>query len=220
MSSFQAYVRPYIIQDQQRLYDICCDCAFLGEPIDQIFMDREWFGAVMVLPYLILEPEHTWVAEVDGEVVGYLTASTSPLFGYFRFQLVVTRVAQLVMNLVLGQYDIHPRSKQFAQFVIQKGLSQIPSHPRNTGHFHFNVQRPFRGQGIGKKLIAAFETMLRSEGLHQYYAEVMSSNVWRPESYFQKLGYKIYDKLPTTVFESELENPLYVLCVLRQLPEK
>ena len=218
MSEFQAHIRPYIPQDRQRIFDICCDCAFLGDPIDQIFIDREWFGSVMIFPYLVLEPEHTWVAEVDDQVVGYLTGSIYPLFGYYRVQLVVLRVSQLAINLFLNQYDAHPRSKQFAQFVIQKGLSQIPSHPRNTGHFHFNVQRPYRGQGIGKKLIAAFEALLRSKGMHQYYAEVMSSGAWRPESYFKALGYECYDKVATTIFEAELEKPLYVLCVVRQLP--
>jgi len=216
-ASIQAHIRPYRQEDRQRLIDICCDCAFLGEPIDQIFMDREWFGSVVILPYLILEPEHTWVAEVDGEVVGYLTGSIQPLFGYFRAQLVVMQVSQLAMNLFLGQYDTHPRSKQFAQFVMQKGLLQIPSHPGNTSHFHFNVQRPYRGEGIGKKLLAAFETLLRLEELHQYYAEVMSSSAWRRESYFKDLGYEIYDRVQTTVFETELETPLYILCVLRRL---
>lgn len=217
MNNIQAHIRLYMPEDRQRLFDICCDCAFLGEPIDRIFMDREWFGSVMILPYLILEPERTWVAEVDGEVVGYLTGSTFPIFGYFRAQLVVMRVAQLAMNNYLGLYDTHPRSKQFVQFVIQHGLLQIPAHPGNTAHFHFNVQRPYRGQGIGKKLITTFESLLRSEGLRQYYAEVMSSSAWRPESHYRRLGYEIYDRIRTSVFEPELETPLYVLSVLHRL---
>ncbi len=79
------------------------------------------------------------------------------------------------------------------------------------------MQRPYRGGGIGKKLLAAYESMLRSEGLHQYYAEAMSSSTWKPESHYSRLGYEIYNRKRTTVFEPELETPLYVLCVLRRL---
>ena len=203
--------------DRIQINSICCDSAFLGNPIDPIFMDRSWFARNMILPYLILEPDYTWVVDTGGGVVGYLTASVTPVFGYLRAYMVATNVLlELIPNYVLGKYDHHPRSKRFAEFVITNGLSQIPRHPQNAAHFHFNIHKDYRGQGLGKRLLGVFEESLSSRGIERYYAEVMSSPTWRPEPYFTRLGYKIYDKVKTTVFEPEVED-LYVLCVIRDL---
>jgi GNAT superfamily N-acetyltransferase len=209
-------IRPYQENDKRRIYDICCDSAFLGNRIDDIFVDREWFASLVILPYLILEPQHTWVAECDGRVVGYLTGSVEENFGYYRLEMVVVRVVQLGVNYLCGLYDHHPRSKQFVRFVMKNGLLQIPKHPEKSAHFHFNVEPEYRARGVGKKLLNAFKDMLKSKGLGQYYAEVMCSENRKPESYYERLGYQIYDRVKTDIFFPEIAEPVYVVCVYKQ----
>lgn len=212
-------IRKYnpLRDDQRGIGAICCDAAFLGSPIDPIFIDRSWFANAMVAPYLLWEPEHTWVAEDDGHLVGYLTASLSESFGYVRAYMLGTRIlTELIPRYVTGKYDGYPRSKRFAEFIITKGLSQIPKHPQNTAHFHFNVSASHRHRGVGQRLLSAFEATLKTQGEKRYYAEVMSSARGRSERDFEALGYRIYDKVKTTVFEPEVTD-LYVLCVVRDL---
>jgi len=215
----KAAIRKYdsLRGDQREVEAICCDAAFLGSPIDPIFFDRSWFANAMVTPYLLWEPEHTWVAEDDGHVVGYLTASLSGTFGYVRAYMLATRIlAELIPRYVAGKYDSHARSKRFAEFIITKALSQIPKHPQDTAHFHFNVSASHRHRGIGHQLLSAFEDTLKAKGENRYYAEVMSSATKRPEHDFEALGYRIYDKVKTTIFEPEVTD-LYVLCVVRHI---
>ncbi|MGC1951180.1 MAG: GNAT family N-acetyltransferase [Gammaproteobacteria bacterium] len=187
----------------------------MGSPIDPIFSDRSWFANAMVTPYLLWEPEHTWVAEYDGHLVGYLTGSLTETFGYVRAYMLATQVlVELIPRYVTGRYDAHPRSKRFAEFVINQGLLQIPKHPQNTAHFHFNVSASHRHQGLGGRLLSAFEETLKANGKRRYYAEVMSSATEKSERHFAALGYRIYDKVKTTIFEPEVTD-LYVLCVVR-----
>lgn len=203
--------------DRVAVETLCCDAAFLGSSIDPIFRDRPWFANAMVGPYLLLEPEHTWVAEYDGHVAGYLTGSLTEGFGYARaYLLAVSVLIELIPRYVTGRYDAHPRSKRFAEFVITQGLSQIPKHPPSTPHFHFNVSAPYRRRGVGGRLLSAFEDTLRAKGMHRYYAEVMSSPSEKPERYFEALGYRIYDRVRTTIFEPEVTD-LHVLCVVRNI---
>lgn len=203
--------------DRGEIETICCESAFLGSPIDPIFSDRSWFAKAMVTPYLLWEPEHTWVAEYDGRLVGYLTGSLTDTFGYLRAYMLATNVlVELIPSYVTGKYDDHPRSKRFAEFIITQGLLQIPKHPHNTAHFHFNVSASHRHQGIGSRLLSAFEDALKAKGMNRYYVEVMSSATKKSDCYFEALGYRIYDKVKTTIFEPEVTN-LYVLCIVRDM---
>lgn len=215
----EAAVRKYDPSrgDREEIETICCEAAFLGSPIDPIFSDRSWFANAMVTPYLLWEPEHTWVAEHDGQPVGYLTASLTGTFGYVRaYMLATSIVVELIPRYVTGEYDRQPRSKRFAEFIITQGLLQIPKHPPNTAHFHFNVSASYRRRGIGQQLLSTFEDTLSAKGMTRYYAEVMSSPTQKPEGYFEALGYRIYDKVKTTIFEPEVSD-LYVLCVVREV---
>jgi ribosomal protein S18 acetylase RimI-like enzyme len=203
--------------DQERINDICCDCAFLGEPIDSVFQGREWFSEFMISPYLTLEPEHTWVAEVGNKVVGYLTGAMHPHFGLYRAQLALMSVSRLMWEYLSGRYRDHPRSEQFARFVLTEALPQVPEHPGTAGHFHFNVAKDYRGRGLGSRMLKEFERALRAAGLRRYYAEVMSSGA-EQEAHFKRLGYRIHgDPIPTTVFASEVPE-MRVMCIVKELP--
>lgn len=204
--------------DRQQINDICCDCALLGAPIDSVFQDREWFSEFMISPYLVLEPEHTWVAEAAGKVVGYLTGAIGPHFGLYRAQLALLSVNRLLWNYMLGRYENHTRSQQFARFVLTEALPQVPPHPSTSGHFHFNVAKDYRGQGIGSRLRAQFERALRASGIKRYYAEVMCRGQ-EQGAYFRRLGYSIHgEPIPTTVFSTEVPD-LRVMCIVKDLPK-
>jgi len=219
-TSMTISIRPYRPDgpDRQQINDVCCDAAFLGAPIDSIFQDREWFTDFIIAPYLLIEPEHTWVAESGNEIVGYLTGSTNMLFGLLRAQHALLAVDRLLWRYLLGRYKDHRRSQQFIRFVLTEALSQVPAHPPGAGHFHFNVARAYRRKGIGSRLISEFERAVLATGLRRYYAEVMC---WgdRQEGYYTRLGYRIHsDPIPATVFSTEVPE-LRILSIVRELPE-
>ena len=213
-------IRPYRPDgpDRQQINDVCCDAAYLGAPIDSIFQDREWFTDFMVAPYLLIEPEHTWVAEAGNRVVGYLTGSIGALFGILRAQLALLAVDRLFWSHMLGRYKDHPRSQQFVRFVLSEALFQVPPHPPDAAHFHFNVAEAYRGQGIGSRLLSEFERAVMASGRRRYYAEVMC---WgeKQEAYYTRLGYRIHgDPIPATVFFTEVPQ-LRIMCIVKDLAD-
>ena len=71
-------VRPYRPEDRPLLRAICADTGFLGRPIDPVFEDRELFADYLTGYYTDVEPESTFVCELNGEVKGYLMGSRFP----------------------------------------------------------------------------------------------------------------------------------------------
>lgn len=226
-------IRPYhplSDYDMPQIRRICYEAAFLGAPIDPIFNDLEWFTDTVIVPYLMFEPKYTWVAEVDGTLVGYLTGSVKRSFGLLRGQFIVAKVTGLYWRYLFGKYKDHPRSRDFARFVLTEARHNVPKHPNDTPHFHFNVDRDYRGMGIGTSLITRFEEAVKVEGMDSYYAEVMSlqtahlpswvtlspSQLIRSEDDFTRMGYRIFDRKPTTMFRQELCD-LNILCIVRTI---
>lgn len=65
-------IRTYQPADRQAVFRIGADTAFFGAPIEAYMEDRDAFLDAFYAYYTDLEPEHTWVACADGEVVGFL----------------------------------------------------------------------------------------------------------------------------------------------------
>ncbi len=66
-------IRPYKPADRQAVFRIGGDTAFFGAPIEAYMEDRTAFLDAFYAYYTDLEPEHTWVAAANEEVVGFLT---------------------------------------------------------------------------------------------------------------------------------------------------
>jgi len=66
-------IRPFRTEDRDGLFKIAADTAFFGEPIEIYMEDRRIFLDAFYAYYTDYEPEHTWVATANDEVVGFLT---------------------------------------------------------------------------------------------------------------------------------------------------
>ena len=72
-------IRSYRASDRSAVRRLCCETGFLGEPIDPVYEDRQFFADFLTSYYLDHEPESSFVLEVDGEIRGYLLGSRRPL---------------------------------------------------------------------------------------------------------------------------------------------
>ena len=66
-------IRPYEPRDRAAVREICCDTADGGEPSERFFPDREVLADLVTRYYTDFAPQTSWVAEQDGQVMGYLT---------------------------------------------------------------------------------------------------------------------------------------------------
>ncbi len=210
-------IRSYTPHDRESIRTICCNTGFLGRPIDPIYHDRELFADALVNPYLDHEPGHAFVAEWGNDVVGYVLGSTDSHFELKALPKVAKTVMKMTWRALNGSYSSHPRSKQFVQWVLSCFPFERPKHPKNAAHLHANIARERVGKDLGLRLLTAYEEMLRKEGVPTYYGEVFSTDQRRTEALYQRLGFDIFDKRETTIFQPEIKDTLYFMCIMKSL---
>ncbi len=209
-------VRAYVPSDRPGIRKLCCDTGFLGNPIDNVFRDRELFADLFTGAYLEHEPEWALVAEANGQVVGYLLGSISRIFDFVLMCNGFPIASKMVCKLLTGRYAQHPRSARFVRWLLTSGYQEQPKHPANAAHLHFDLANEYRGRGIARRLWDVYERRLRVAGVKQCYGSFFSHPQRRPESVYARYGFKVYDRKSTTLFQPEISN-LEVVCVQKNL---
>jgi GNAT superfamily N-acetyltransferase len=152
------------------VYELCCRTGDNGQPIAS---DR-WpiFAKLWVEPYEKIFPHWTYVAQVRGIVIGYLTGCPdSRAFNKARFW---RSALPLFIDVVRGRYPGSRDGRRFVKqfFGLEKAAEQaFPRELRRMlqrdypAHLHMNVDAAWRGSGVGRKLVEAFFSDLRNAGV-------------------------------------------------------
>lgn len=205
--------------DEQQMRELLFNNSFLGQPFDVICPCKQWFGDVILTPYIKYQPEniHVAVNKSTERLIGYLTGSTGgQQFDNEQYKWVRKKVMSLAVSLSMPWSFFDHSSRSFAAHVIFKGESERPSHPQSGVHWHYQVDKDFRGRGIGKKLLHRFTSDAIEADFRQIWAEVMAYPE-KPQEYFQERGWSIYDAKPTKIFGDQVDFPVDVLCITKPL---
>jgi len=206
-------IRKYRLEDRQTVRDICCDTGFLGNRIDPIFNDKELFADLFTRYYTDEEPESAFVAEYEGEVIGYLLGcKNGKKFKRFMTYIILANLPKLIWRY-FTRYNREGR--KYAKWMLFRGLRETPEIPRKAAHLHFNLKKKYRGMGIGKKLINIFFEYLRQNGINKVYGGVFSFEGKRTEGLYKKLGFKIYDKKKVTLWKDVTGKKAYLLRIVK-----
>jgi GNAT superfamily N-acetyltransferase len=171
-------VRLYQPGDRAAVREICCDTADSGNPVERFFPDREVFADLLTRYYTDDEPQSTWVAEHDGQVVGYLTGCLDTR----RFlRAMAWRIAPSALFKALGRGTVwHLLTLRLLAANLGDWLRggfrrAVPLH-EYPGHLHINLRRDFRGQRVGQQLMERFLTQVREASLTGIRAGVSADN--------------------------------------------
>lgn len=150
--------------------EICCRTGDNGRPIARERWD--FFARIWIAPYEKLLPEWTYVAVLDGSIVGYLTGCPdSKKFSRGKFW---RADLPLLMRIALGHYRHASGAREFARHSVGLGKraeqhfsrallqTLVRSYP---AHLHVNVDESYRRAGIGRRLIESYFTDLRRHGV-------------------------------------------------------
>ncbi len=205
--------------DEQQMRKLVFNNAFLGQPFDEICQCEQWFSDVVLSPYIRYEPENINVAvhQPTGNLVGYLTGSMGgQQFEQLQYNWVRKQVISLALSLTLPWTLFDQRHLLFATHVIFKGERERPSHPKSGAHWHFQVDKKFRGQGIGTALLRRFIKDAIAADFELIWAEVMAYPE-KPPEYFEKRGWSIYDAKRTLIFGDRVDFPVQILTITKPL---
>jgi hypothetical protein len=212
----QRVIRPYRPEDRAALRAICADTGFLGQPIDPVFEDRELFADYLTSYYTDVEPESTFVCELNGEVKGYLMGSRFPK-RKARFE------ARMLPGLAfrgLWRYFTRPynaASRQYVRWILTKARKENPFTPPDIPHFHFNIRPEARSVGATVELVDTFLRYLYERGDKQVYAQVVSYESRRGNRMFARYGFRVIDEREVTKYRDYYPKKIYLFTILKDL---
>ena len=156
--------------DWETVRSLCCRTGNGGDPIDParcpLFADL-WIG-----PYQRLVPKWTYVAEVDGRVVGYLTGcpDTAAFRRARRFRVTLP----LLVGIASGRYAWNSDARRTVRLALRlhRGVEsrlapELPAGFAETypAHLHMNVEAEHRRRSIGPALIERYARDLGAAGV-------------------------------------------------------
>lgn len=211
-SSNRVLIRKCHPTDKGYLRNLCSDTAYFGNSCKAFFPDEQFLADLIMAYYIDHEPEHTWVAQYQNEVVGYLCAGIDEA----KYNRIVTfKIIPKALLQALKRKNIWDRRtgrllKYNAQSFLkgEAALKKI-SHEEFPAHIHMNIKRGLRGKGIGSHLVEAMLAELKdkTKGI-RFRALRQEPNFL----FFEKYGFKLLDCRRVKTWERWLgKTPLYFM---------
>ena len=207
-------IRSYRATDRAAVRQLCCQTGFLGEPIDPVYEDHELFADFLTRYYTDIEPESSFVLEINGEIRGYLLGSRKPLrnqFYSFRQNL------RLSVRALLRYSGYNVRSRRFIRWMIGHGWREVPAAPRRTPHFHINLQPDARKMSTTRALMSAYLSYLYRCGEKRVYGQIVTFESRRGERMFERYGFRVMNRGEITKYKAFYPGSVYLSTVIKNL---
>jgi hypothetical protein len=211
-------IRPYETRDRATVRRICADTGFLGQPIDPVFEDRELFADYLTGHYLRMEPDASFVCEVDGEVRGYLLGCCRPLLNQAYHAVANLAIAATAAYRCFAR-PYNDRSRAFLRWIAFNGWREVPAAPRLTPHFHINLLPDARSVKHTRLLIQAFLELLHRRGHKRVYGQMVTYEMRRTEPLFARYGFQVIDRVELTKYRRSYPGRVFLSTVVRELSE-
>jgi len=208
---FKANIRKFEARDKDAVRQIAYDTAFIGEPAAVFFDGADIISAALTTYFTDYEPQSCFVAEVDAQVVGFLTGARN------KVKLEKISNDKIFLNLFCRalKSGIFLKTKNI-NFIFRclwdmlRGRLMAPDFSKEyPAIFHINIRKEFRGSNIGSGLISSYLSYLKDEGVKGVHLATMSD---AGAKFFSKQGFKLLYRSRRSYFRHILHRdvPLYI----------
>ena len=210
----KAEIRPYAAKDRDAVRKICCDTGFMGDPVDELFCDREIFADFFTSYYTDNEPENAMVAEVGGEVIGYIIGCLKhKTYPFKQAMIVIKKLPKVFWRIISGQYD--KQTLKFIKWFITKANSETPDAPKHAAHFHVNLLNDYRQGRIGRQVVFGYLAFLQDKKVPLIYGQIQTyEQNKRSHKVFERYGAELYDRREITKFKDFGKTGVYVSTIV------
>ena len=213
-------IRPYKTQDRAALRTLCCDVADRGNPIENFFPDRDVAADLLTKYYTDYEPRSTFIAELDGRLVGYINGCMdNRRHGLVMFWILMP--ALLLKAFKRGLFfrsEIHQMVlgalKNWRRIFVWR-KSSFHSH---QGHLHIGIDRSFRGQQVGGELVNTLVKYALDKGIVELAASVHDANK-AAGGFFERQGFSVRERHPMILIRDGKEEPYHSLLYVKTIAE-
>ncbi len=186
-------IRAYQDTDRGEIREIATSTA-TGYPRS----DLQLVADLLTDYYVTYEPEHLLVAEAENRVVGYLSGCfNSSRCRWIKGTMVIPKaVTRALVRGEVGWREIRYLGS-FLYVTAHGGLRNAPpsGYP---AHFHVNIAKGWRGQGLGTRLGEQFLSMLKTNGIGGVHVRVRQ-NDREASRFFRSLGFSRESGYPILV---------------------
>lgn len=211
------FIRPYTQSDREDIRRIAADNAYLGETVENIMDDRNFFNDILMEPYLTEKESIGFVAVFDGKVQGYIVgASDSQKFRKKKLK----HLFSVFMKIFFLRYRTGMKT---AKYIYNRLLSKLRDENRESdlsdypAHLHIDTDRTVRGKGVGTALMSAYMEKLKAEGIPGVHLSTTNFNIAAIRMY-KKLGFAILDSHKSTEYGKSPEyNALQKVVMVKKL---
>ena len=184
-------IRSYEPRDRAAVRHICCETADAGKPFEGFFHDRELIADLITRYYTDFEPQHSWVATRDEQVVGYLNGS---LDGRRAMRVTLWRIVPaIVIGALCRGTFCHRETWRLIWASLHTWWARGGLHCGGTAgigapHLHVNLVPEARGAQVGTRLVERFIEQVNASGGRMVEASVRSDNVAACH-FFEQFGF-------------------------------
>lgn len=213
-------IRKYRAEDRDAVRKICYDTGLMGDPIDPYFGCFALFADYWMNYYTDYEPESAFVAEADGEVVGYLVGcKATAVQQEVQSREIFPRIRRRLFGF---GYKVNGRFFRFMyrylrsmwrREFIEEPIKDYPAH------LHMNLKEEYRCRGIGSKLMTAYLRYLESNNVPGVHLGTTTHNKLAVP-FYKKWGFRVISRHPLTMYEGIIPEKIEVLFLVRELPER
>lgn len=183
-------IRLYEPHDRYNVRQIACDTADRGNPSESFFQDRELIADLLTRYYTDYERGYLWVADYNGQVVGYLTGclNSNRYSRFMNFNIIPKAIIKAILRGMLWKTELY---KFFiAGFMTWRlgGFKRHISFNKYPAHLHVNIHKDFRGRHIGEILIEKFIEQVRLKGVKGIHFGAREDNIPACR-FFERMGF-------------------------------
>jgi ribosomal protein S18 acetylase RimI-like enzyme len=185
-------IRKFTASDRQALRWLCYNVADRGSPLQAAYFDKELVLDLLTSYYTDFEPQLTFVAEVSGEIVGYVNAcSDNRHYGLVMFWFIIPKaVLKGFKRGVFFRREFWQLIKTMLRNWRRLLTWRKASFHSHQGHLHIGISPSYQKQQVGQRLMGALCDYAKKVGIDELTASVHSSN---PAAcrFFERLGFSI-----------------------------
>lgn len=176
---------------------ICLRTGDAGRDASALHADPDLLGLVWAVPYLELEPMHAFVAEVDGEVAGYVLGT--PDSRAFEARAEARYWPRLRARYPLGPVEGRTAADEEVVALVHRPPTApdalLAAYP---GHLHVDLLPTAQGRGLGRRLVERVLGSLAAAGCVGVHVGVDPRNEAAP-GFYRGLGFVDLDAGPDAV---------------------
>lgn len=207
----KAVIRKFEVTDRESVRQISRDTALMGESALLFFQGPEVISDAFSLYFTDHEPGSCFVAEAQGEVVGYLMGAVKKITAEEVFNRKIA--LPLLFKALISGVFLKLKNLVFIYSclwdLLKNGIKTPNFSKEYPATFHINIKDGFRGQNIGAQLISAYIKYLKIRGVSGVHLATMSDQA---ANFFFLQGFKQLYRGKRSYFKHVLHKdvPLYI----------